>query len=145
VKILEDLEAWALDDNGCKVYWLVGMAGTGNLTIKHTLCEILDNGSLLGASFFCSRASTNTNNARLIIPTIAYALARASPSIKSKVVEAIEEDDTLSEPTYSRSEVQFNKLILDPLQASIGRDARTCKSSSSMPLMNAPISTSSRH
>jgi hypothetical protein len=75
-------------------------------------------------TFFCSRASTNTNNARLII---AHELASASPSIKSKVVEAIEEDDTLPESTYSKLEVQFNKLIRDPLQASIGRDARTYK------------------
>jgi hypothetical protein len=103
------------------------MAGTGKSTISHTFCEILDNGSLLGASFFCSRASTNTNNARLIIPTIAHALASASPSIKSKVVEAIEEDHTLSESTYSSLDVQFNKLIRDPLQVSIGRDVRTYK------------------
>jgi hypothetical protein len=127
VKILEDLETWALDSDGCKVYWLVGMAGTGKSTISHTLCEILDNGSLLGASFFCSRASAKTNNARLIIPTIAHALAIASPSIKSKVVEAIEEDDTLPEPTYGKLDVQFNKLIRDPLQASIGPDVKTYK------------------
>jgi hypothetical protein len=127
VKILEDLETWALDDNGCKVYWLVGMAGTGKSTISHTLCEILDNRSLLGASFFCSRASTKTNDARLIIPTIAHALASASPSIKARVIEAIEEDDTLPESTYSKLEVQFNKLVRDPLQASIGPDARTYK------------------
>jgi signal recognition particle GTPase len=40
VKILADLEAWAMDDDGCKVYWLVGMAGTGKSTISHTKCSI---------------------------------------------------------------------------------------------------------
>ena len=79
-----------MDSNGCKVYWLVGMAGTGKSTISHSLSEMLDNGNLLGASFFCSRASTKTNDARLIIPTIAHALASASPSVKARVVEAIE-------------------------------------------------------
>ena len=40
VNILADLEAWVWDDLSSKVYWLVGMAGTGKSTILHTLCEI---------------------------------------------------------------------------------------------------------
>jgi hypothetical protein len=127
VKILANLQAWAMDGDGCKVYWLVGMAGTGKSTISHTLCEMLDNGSLLGASFFCSRASSKTSDARLIIPTIAHALASSSPSIKASVVEAIEEDETLAESTYSKLEDQFNKLVRDPLQASIHPDVKTYK------------------
>ena len=42
VKILADLETWALDDLDTKVYWIVGMAGNGKSTILHSLCEILD-------------------------------------------------------------------------------------------------------
>ena len=75
VKILADLEAWALDDLSSKVYWLVGMAGTGKSTIMHTLCEILDAKNKLGGSFFCSRGSENARNARLIVHTIAHSLA----------------------------------------------------------------------
>ena len=108
MKILADLEAWSLDGDGCKVYWLVGMAGTGKSTISHTFCEILDNGTLLGASFFCSRASTKTNNARLIIPTIAHALASASPSIKYKVIVI----DTIDECTNLNIVFSLIKLIL---------------------------------
>jgi hypothetical protein len=88
---------------------------------------MLDNVSLLGASFFCSRASTKANDTRLIIPTIVHSLAGASPSIKSTVIEAIEEDDTLPESTYSKLENQFNKLVRDPLQASIRPDVKTYK------------------
>jgi hypothetical protein len=90
VKILADLEAWASDDLSTKVYWLVGMAGTGKSTILHTLCEILDRKNKLGASFFCSRGSENARNARLIVPTIAHSLASTSPCIKSEVIKAIE-------------------------------------------------------
>src|SRR5882757_931511 len=96
VKILADLEDWASDDDLQKVYWLVGMAGTGKSTISQTLCEILDGKNMLGASFFCSRASEKTNNARLIVPAIAHALSKASPSIQSEVVKAIEDDPTLA-------------------------------------------------
>ena len=119
VKILKDLEAWASDDLSSKVYWLVGMAGTGKSTILHTLCEILDAKNMLGGSFFCSRGSENTRNARLIVPTIAHSLASTSPCIKSEVVEAIEKDPKLAEPTYINLVDQFNKLIRDPIQASV--------------------------
>ena len=97
VKILADLEAWALDDLSSKVYWLMGMAGTGKSTISQTLCEILDGKNMLGASFFCSQGSDNTRNARLIIPMIAHSLASTSPCIKSEVVKVIENDPKLAE------------------------------------------------
>ena len=127
VKILADLEAWASDDLSSKVYWLVGMAGTGKSTILHTLCEILDRKNLLGGSFFCSRGSENTWNARLIVPTIAHSLASTSPCIKSEVVKAIEEDPKLAEPTYINLVDQFNKLIHDPIQVSVGNAIKTYK------------------
>ena len=127
VKILEDLEAWASDDLSSKVYWLVGMAGTGKSTILHTLCEILDGKNMLGGSFFCSRGSENARNARLIIPTIAHSLASTSPCIKSEVVKAIENDPKLAEPTYINLAGQFNKLIRDPIQVSVGNAVKTYK------------------
>jgi hypothetical protein len=126
VKILEALEAWASDDlSSSKVYWLVGMAGTGKSTILQTLCEILDGKNKLGGSFFCSRGSENTSNARLIVPTIAHSLASTSPCIKSEVVKAIENDPKLAEPTYINLVDQFNQLIHDPIQESARNAIRT--------------------
>ena len=128
VKILEDLENWALnDDLSSKVYWLVGMAGTGKSTILHSLCEILDGKNMLGGSFFCSRGSENTRNARLIVPTIAYSLASTSPCIKSEVVKAIEDDPKLAESAYIKMVDQFIKLIHNPIQVSVGNAVKTYK------------------
>ena len=128
VKILEALEAWALDDlSSSKVYWLVGMAGTGKSTILHTMCEILDGKNMLGGSFFCSRGSENACNARLIVPTIAHSLASTSPCIKSEVIKAIENDPKLAEPTYIKLVDQFNKLIQHPIRASVGNAVKTYK------------------
>ncbi|KIM79165.1 hypothetical protein PILCRDRAFT_792296 [Piloderma croceum F 1598] len=127
VKILTDLETWASNDLSSKVYWLVGMAGTGKSTISQTLCEILDGKNMLGASFFCSRGSENARNARLIVPTIAHSLASTSPCIKSEVVKAIENDPKLAEPTYINLVDQFNKLIHDPIQVSVGNAVKTYK------------------
>ncbi|KAJ7924599.1 hypothetical protein B0H13DRAFT_1601475, partial [Mycena leptocephala] len=122
-QVLADLDAWAMDDNSKKVYWMVGIAGTEKSTIAQTFCEILDERHMLGANFFCSRASENTNNARLIIPSIAHALSRASPSIKSQVIE---DDLAIAEPTYVKMDDQFIKLIVQPTRTSVGAVKR-CK------------------
>ena len=103
VKILADLEAWASDDLSTKVYWFVGMVGTGKSSILHTLCEILDGKDMLGGSFFCSRGTENARNARLIVPTIAQSLASTSPCIRTEIIKAIENDPKLAEPTYQWS------------------------------------------
>ncbi|KAJ6626160.1 WD40-repeat-containing domain protein [Mycena sp. CBHHK59/15] len=127
VKILAKLEDWASNDDASKVYWLIGMAGTGKSTISHTLCEILDGKNMLGASFFCSRASDNARNARLIIPTIAHALASTSPSIRSEIVKAIDNDPKLAEPTYINLNDQLLKLVYHPVRASIDQGIKTYK------------------
>ena len=105
-KILAGLEAWALDESSSRVYWLVGMAGTGKSTISHTFCEILDYKNMLGASFFCSHTGEKTRNAGVIIPAVAYSLARVSPHIKSEVLKAITEDPALAESNYNNMNEQ---------------------------------------
>jgi len=120
VKVLKELDTWASDANSSKVYWMVGMAGIGKSMIAHTFCENLEAKNILGGSFFASRASEKTRNARLIIPVIAHALARASPRIKVEVVKAIEDDPTLAEPTYININEQFKRLIYNPLRTAAG-------------------------
>ncbi|KIM36380.1 hypothetical protein M413DRAFT_292432 [Hebeloma cylindrosporum] len=127
VDILADLEIWASDDDGRNVYWLAGMAGTGKSSIAHTLCEMLDRKNRLGASFFGSRASDKTNDARLIVPVIAHSLARASPCVKFEIIKALEDDPSLAEPTYSNLDEQFKKLVYDPIRATAGKGARMYK------------------
>ncbi|THU81077.1 hypothetical protein K435DRAFT_579283, partial [Dendrothele bispora CBS 962.96] len=119
IKVLADLENWALGDGLKKVYWVVGMAGTGKSTILHTLCHNLDDKHLLGGSFFCSRASDDASNTRLIIPSIAHSLASTSPSIKSQIVAALKDEPKLAERTYIDPRKQFRKLIHDPMRTSL--------------------------
>jgi nucleoside-triphosphatase THEP1 len=127
VKVLEDLEAWALNDDSSKVYWMVGMAGIGKSAIAHTLCEILEAKNMLGGNFCCSRASDKTSNARLIIPVIAHALARASPSIALEVVKAIKNEPYLAELSYHNMDEQFKRLIYNPLRTTANKMAKTYK------------------
>ncbi|THU76038.1 hypothetical protein K435DRAFT_879809, partial [Dendrothele bispora CBS 962.96] len=127
IKVLADLESWALGDGLRKVYWVVGMAGTGKSTILHTLCHNLDDKHLLGGSFFCSRALDDASNAPLIVPSIAHSLASTSPSIKSQIVAALKNEPKLAERTYIDSRKQFKKLILDPMQTSLKQSITTYK------------------
>ncbi|KAK7450166.1 hypothetical protein VKT23_013049 [Stygiomarasmius scandens] len=125
VKILADLENWALNDSTAKVYWLVGMAGTGKSTISHSLCEILDEKQMLGASVFCSRGSAQASDANLIIPAIVYALSSNSPVIKAKVVKVLEEDYNLASPTYHNLGDKFTKLIRGPISQGMPASYKT--------------------
>ncbi|THU79191.1 WD40 repeat-like protein [Dendrothele bispora CBS 962.96] len=127
IKVLADLEGWALSDSSKKVYWVVGMAGTGKSTILHTLCHNLDDKHLLGGSFFCSRASNDASNARLIIPSIAHSLARTSPSVESQIVAALKDEPMLAERTYIDLRKQFQKLIRDPMQTLLKQSITTNK------------------
>jgi nucleoside-triphosphatase THEP1 len=127
VKVLEELDTWASNPNSSKVYWMVGMAGIGKSTIAHTFCEILEAKNILGGSFFASRASEKSRNARLIIPVISHALARASPPIKVAVVKAIEDDPTLAEPTYININEQFKRLVYNPVRTTAGTVDKLCK------------------
>ncbi|KAK6995914.1 WD40-repeat-containing domain protein [Favolaschia claudopus] len=126
-RILADLETWALDENSSKLYWLVGIAGTGKSAISQTYCEILQHKNILGASFFCSRGTDQARNARLIIPSVAYSLAMASPPIKAEILKAITDDPTLAETNYNDTKDQLNKLVLRPLQVSLGQNIKTYK------------------
>ncbi|KAB5595640.1 Vegetative incompatibility protein HET-E-1 [Ceratobasidium theobromae] len=111
-KVQEDLQAWANDPYGPKIYWMNGMAGTGKTTLAYSLCKWLEDNKQLGASFFCSRASASCRSLRGIVPTIAYQLARYSPAFRSELCRALKDD-----PDASMLHVvtQFEKLIQGPL------------------------------
>ena len=135
-KILAELEEWASDDTAPKVFWLNGMAGTGKTSIAHTLCERLDEKQMLGASFFCSRsASEEVRDASLIVPTIAFTLAQASPLLRSAMGQAIKDKPgVVSLHAVSK---QFRLLLVNPISVSLTRPSRFIKSSLSMLSMSA--------
>ena len=113
VEILDDLEHWASDNAGPRVCWLSGMAGIGKSSIALTLSERLDDKLMLGASFFCSHSS---DNARLIVPTIAYMLGRVSPTIRSAISRVLVNNPDVAFDTLLQ---QFRYLVVQPVQDTI--------------------------
>jgi WD40 repeat protein len=113
-KILADLVAWALDAGDTSIYWLNGMAGTGKTTIAFTFSQFLDNIEILGSSFFCSHLDTDSSNADLIFPTLAYELARHSTAASTALLNALEEDPNVG---HKSMRDQFLNLIVTPTKA----------------------------
>ena len=83
VDILLQLEDWLEGQQGQRVFWLNGLAGTGKSTIAQTFAEITFADGKLGASFFCSRDFEDRSNIQAIFPTLAFQLAYRYPCSES--------------------------------------------------------------
>ena len=113
--VLSAIELWAKDFDGCSVYWLNGLAGTGKSTIAKMIAERLFADGQLGASFFCSRDFEDRRNLQVIFPTLATQLARKYAEFRSILVPLIRSDpNTAYESLYD----QMKKLIVHPLNKS---------------------------
>jgi len=112
VQIVADLVAWARNDKSSNVYWLNGHLGTGKTSIAHSFSKCLDAEKMLGASFFCSRASFR--DAGRIVPTIASMLARSHPTFRSSLRKALDEDPDVANLNFPSE--QFKSLIIEPMK-----------------------------
>ncbi|KAG9122790.1 hypothetical protein FRC07_000675, partial [Ceratobasidium sp. 392] len=112
VEVLEQFRVWRDDEQGEKVYWLNGMAGTGKTTLSYTLCKQLEEGNRLAASFFCSRQIPNCRDPRHILPTIAYQLANFSYPFRYALSQILEQTPDVH---TRRITEQFTKLLYRPL------------------------------
>ncbi|CAE6462597.1 unnamed protein product [Rhizoctonia solani] len=112
IDVLSRIVRWISAPDSEPVYWMNGMAGTGKTTIAYTLCEELDADGWLAASFFCSRLLPECRDVDLIIPSIAYQLARSSRPFQSVLSRILEKDPD----AHTRlSHLQFDDLIVRPL------------------------------
>ncbi|CAE6403283.1 unnamed protein product [Rhizoctonia solani] len=110
--VLAQLHSWAYAHGAENLFWLNGMAGTGKTTIAYTLCAELDSDRKLAASFFCSRLVPECRDVNLIIPSIAYQLARASKPFHYALSRALEKDPD----AHTRLlHIQFDTLIALPM------------------------------
>ncbi|KAJ1300927.1 hypothetical protein OPQ81_003353 [Rhizoctonia solani] len=111
-QILNDSIAWADDPNGAKIYWMNGMAGTGKTTIAYSLCERLEAAGQLAASFFCTRTTRDCSEAKHIIPTISYQLARRSAPFRDSLCQVLDKDPDVGTLNITS---QFQSLLAKPL------------------------------
>ncbi|KAJ6537883.1 WD40-repeat-containing domain protein, partial [Mycena capillaripes] len=115
VGVLAELMAWATDPHSPSIYVLTGMAGAGKTAIARSFARALDNQRLLGASFFCSRASEARSNVGAIIPSLAFHLAWHSELFARALIPIIQVNPGV---TFNLRTVdfQFTTLMLQPLR-----------------------------
>lgn len=104
-----------------RVMWIHGAAGAGKTAIAYTIAEWCDKQNLLLASFFFSRSdpSGSRNNIKAFVATLAYAVCNSYPPSRSLILKLIARDRLI----FSRHlNIQFSKLILEPLEASFSFD-----------------------
>ncbi|KEP53266.1 putative vegetative incompatibility protein HET-E-1 [Rhizoctonia solani 123E] len=112
VDLLGQMLCWTKSSIPGSVYWMSGMAGTGKTTIAYSLCEELNTNRQLGASFFCSRLLPECRDVNLIIPSIAYQLARSSYPFRFVLASVLEKDPDV----HTRlPHLQFDTLLAQPL------------------------------
>ena len=115
IAVLDKIELWTKDFDRPQIYWLNGMAGTGNTTIAQTVADRLAAAGQLGASFFCSQDSKDQSDLGFIFPTLAVQLVRKYTKLQSELVPlAIWDPGVAGESLYN----QMNELIVRPLKES---------------------------
>ncbi|QRV93578.1 Vegetative incompatibility protein HET-E-1 [Ceratobasidium sp. AG-Ba] len=116
--LLVELQTWAEDPRGARIYWMNGMAGTGKTTIAYSFCDQLDSSNQLAASFFCSRSLPDCRNVTRITPTIAYQLARVYAPFRDSLCQVLRRDPDIADLEVA---AQFEKLLSDPMQLIVNR------------------------
>jgi hypothetical protein len=112
-ELLNNIDKWATDVGGERIFWLCGKAGTGKSTIARTVAQKLDDEGLLGASFFFKRGHANRSHARLVFPTIARQLADKYYEVARLIAAALDRDSFVCNKPLK---AQFEQLLSLPLK-----------------------------
>jgi hypothetical protein len=115
VKILGEIEKWAQEPEGRRIYWLCGMAGTGKSTICRTVAHYLTSLSIVTASFFFKKGDNDRDKSSALFTTIVKQLVEHLPKeMASHVKKALQDNPSIGDKVLSK---QLEKLILEPLQS----------------------------
>ena len=112
--ILAEIEKWAIAPDSMLGYWMCGMAGTGKSTIAMSTCKMLKDKDILAGTFFCSRQIPECRDYCLIIPTLAYQLARFSRTFAASLVDILSTDPDI---TSKGPDAQIQTLLIKPWKA----------------------------
>ena len=112
--VLQQVEDWLENEQGQRVFWLNGLAGTGKSTIAQTFADITFAEGKLGASFFCSRNFEDRSNIEAIFPTLAIQLAYRYPEFRKPLLQVLRANPGIG---HDKPCSQMEKLIVGPLQA----------------------------
>lgn len=111
----DQLEQWMLgrgeNFKGTRLIWLQGGAGVGKSAIMQSIVERGVQHAVLG-TFFFSRSDSSRNYAEVVIPTLAYQLARAFPAVIAILETVIGNDPLIFKASL---DVQAYQLLVRPI------------------------------
>jgi NACHT domain len=116
--ILANIHEWMTDLDSPNILWIKGHPGVGKSAIASSLVEELRDSMRLGSNFFFQREKAAVMTPNSLWRTVAYDLARQYPTVRSRLVDVLKEDETILSTV--NSDKLFHQLILDPLEASEG-------------------------
>ncbi|TFK20080.1 hypothetical protein FA15DRAFT_673869 [Coprinopsis marcescibilis] len=79
LELVKAMESQSSDHPSARIIWLSGSFGTGKSAIQQTIAEECYEAGTLAASFFFSHQSSERNNSRRFVPTIAWQVAKTIP------------------------------------------------------------------
>jgi hypothetical protein len=112
--VLQEIEYWSTSEQGQRIFWLNGLAGTGKSTIAQTFAEMSFADGRLGASFFCSRNSEARSNLKAIFPTLAFQLAYQYPLFRMELLQVLNAQPDVDQESLCS---QLENFIVGPLLA----------------------------
>lgn len=105
---------WAMAELTEKdMMWLHGAAGAGKSSIAQSMTELCMKSGAPVASFFFFRTDTTRNYVRPLVPTLVYQLIVIMPTIRTLVLDIIEQDPLIFEKSL---EERIRLLIIGPLR-----------------------------
>jgi NACHT domain len=113
--ILERIDTWMTDFDAPNILWLKGHPGVGKSAISASVVERLGAAKRLGSRFFFQRQATSMTTGALW-RTVAYDLARQYPTMRTHLLAALKEDETI--PAIVNAEKLFHQLIEKSIAAS---------------------------
>ena len=112
--LLVQLEEWLEDEQGQRIFWLNGLAGTGKSTIAQTFAEMTFAEGKLGASFFCSRDFEDRSNIQAIFPTLAFQLAYQHPLFREQLLQVLRTNPGIGRESLCS---QLERVLVGPFKA----------------------------
>ncbi|KAF9524038.1 hypothetical protein CPB83DRAFT_645205 [Crepidotus variabilis] len=116
---LQELDVWRRKnkhEQGSKMMWLTGSAGSGKTAIAQTVCQRFreEGFFVVDCSFF---RSTGRTDPRYLFLSIAYQLAVANPLLKSFIEAVVQADPVIVDAPM---DIQLERLIVGPITGAEG-------------------------
>jgi hypothetical protein len=115
--LLNQIMGWVANKSGQKdernTYWIYGSPGIGKTSLAHSICANLHDREQLAGAFFCRRDDPHLSEARNILPTLIYNLARMFPAFRAIVAERLRSDPNLT-PESMRDSLFLDFIVSLP-------------------------------